>query len=102
MESLAAYISLGISIGAVILGIINHKRIRSSCCGATGSVSLDIEATTPTAAGPKTTPLLDAVHSDPGSRRVQSEEECNGRPGFQQEAFDEKESGSATESHLPK
>lgn len=47
MDSLAAYLSLAISIGAVVLGIINHKRIRSSCCGKQASVSLDIEATTP-------------------------------------------------------
>lgn len=46
-SSIAAYVSLAFSLGAVILGIINHKRIRSSCCGKEASVSLDIEATTP-------------------------------------------------------
>ena len=46
-SSIAAYISLAVSTGAVILGIINHKRIRSSCCGREASVSLDIEATSP-------------------------------------------------------
>ena len=46
-SSVAAYVSLAISTAAVILGIINHKRIRSSCCGKEASVSLDIEATTP-------------------------------------------------------
>ena len=46
-SSIAAYVSIGISIGAVILGIINHKRIRSNCCGKEASVSLDIENTSP-------------------------------------------------------
>jgi hypothetical protein len=46
-SSIAAYVSLGLSIGAAILGIINHKRIRSTCCGKEASVSLDIENTTP-------------------------------------------------------
>lgn len=46
-STIAAYVSLAISTAAVILGVINHKRIRSSCCGKEASVSLDIEATTP-------------------------------------------------------
>lgn len=52
MDALSGYIALAISIGAVVLGIINHRRIRSSCCGASGSLSLDIEATTPTKSDP--------------------------------------------------
>jgi hypothetical protein len=55
MDAISGYIALAISIGAVVLGIINHRRIRSSCCGASGSVSLDIEATTP----PKTESLVE-------------------------------------------
>lgn len=66
------YISLAISIGAVVLGIVNHRRIRSTCCGASGSLSLDIESTTPT----KTEPLVNAVHSSSSQGRIQSEEEC--------------------------
>ena len=46
-SSITAYVSLAISIGAVVLGVINHKRIRSNCCGKEASVSLDIENTTP-------------------------------------------------------
>lgn len=46
-STIAAYVSLAISTAAVILGLINHKRIRSSCCGKEASVSLDIETTTP-------------------------------------------------------
>jgi len=46
-STVAAYVSLAISTAAVVLGVINHKRIRSSCCGKEASVSLDIETTTP-------------------------------------------------------
>jgi len=46
-SSVGVYVSLALSLGAVVLGVINHKRIRSSCCGKEASVSLDIEATTP-------------------------------------------------------
>jgi len=48
MDSVAAYVSIALSIGAIVLGVINHKRIRSSCCGKEASVSLDIENTYPT------------------------------------------------------
>jgi hypothetical protein len=47
MDAISGYIALAISIGAVVLGIVNHRRIRSSCCGRSASLSLDIEATTP-------------------------------------------------------
>ena len=43
----SGYIALLISIGAMIIGAINHKRIRSNCCGREGTVSLDISPTTP-------------------------------------------------------
>lgn len=46
-STIAAYVSLAISTAAVVLGVINHKRIRSNCCGKEASVSLDIESTTP-------------------------------------------------------
>ena len=46
-SSVGVYVSLALSLGAVVLGVINHKRIRSSCCGKEASVSLDIESTTP-------------------------------------------------------
>lgn len=35
------------SIGAMIVGAINHRRIRSKCCGHEISTSIDIESTTP-------------------------------------------------------
>ena len=43
----SGYIALLISMGAMIIGVVNHRRIRSNCCGRQGSLSLDIEATTP-------------------------------------------------------
>jgi len=42
-----SYLSLAISIASVVLGIVNHKRVRSNCCGRIGVVSLDVEPTTP-------------------------------------------------------
>lgn len=40
-------VAIVISVGGSILGVINHKRIRSKCCGRELSASLDIEASTP-------------------------------------------------------
>jgi hypothetical protein len=36
-----------ISVAGSILGIVNHKRIRSNCCGRTVEASIDVENTTP-------------------------------------------------------
>ena len=58
MDSIAAYVSIALSIGAIVLGVINHKRIRSSCCGKEASVSLDIENTTPPAIEKKSETFL--------------------------------------------
>ena len=69
--TIAAYASVVISLAAVILGIIDHKRIRSSCCGKEASVSLDIEATTPPTQ--KSEPL---VYN--GLRSEDGKEESNG------------------------
>lgn len=37
----------GISIAGVIYTAINHKRVRSKCCGRLLEASLDVENTTP-------------------------------------------------------
>jgi hypothetical protein len=42
-----SYVTLAISLASIILGIINHRRIRSNCCGKVGTVSLDVDSTTP-------------------------------------------------------
>jgi len=39
--------SIVLSVGGTILAYINHKRIRSNCCGKEVSASLDVENTTP-------------------------------------------------------
>lgn len=43
----AGYISLAIAIGAMIVGVVNRKRIKSECCGRVATMSLDIDNTTP-------------------------------------------------------
>jgi hypothetical protein len=40
-------VGIAVSVLTAVVGIINHKRVRSSCCGKSGEVSLDIESTTP-------------------------------------------------------
>lgn len=41
------YVSFAVSIGSLILGIVNHRRIRSTCCGRSGDISIDIDRTSP-------------------------------------------------------
>jgi len=43
--SIIAWCGFAISIASAVLGIINHKRIRSNCCGLKTEVSLDISPT---------------------------------------------------------
>jgi hypothetical protein len=45
--AVVGYCSLVLSVGTIVLGVINHKRIRSNCCGHRVDVSLDVENTTP-------------------------------------------------------
>jgi len=45
--TIIAYTGLVTSIAGIIYGMINHKRIRSHCCGKVIVASIDIEATTP-------------------------------------------------------
>jgi len=49
LQSTISISALVLSIAGTVLGVINHKRIRSTCCGAKGEVSLDIESTKPEA-----------------------------------------------------
>lgn len=53
-NAILTYITLAVSIGSVVLGVINHRRIRSNCCGRLHTVSLDIDHT-----GANTSPLLE-------------------------------------------
>ena len=45
--SITSYVAITISIITTIIGIVNHKRLRSVCCNKKLEVSIDIEATTP-------------------------------------------------------
>lgn len=45
--SISGYVALGVALLYSLIGIINHKRIRSNCCGTKAEVSLDIENTSP-------------------------------------------------------
>ena len=46
--TIIAYTGFLLSIGTAVIGAINHKRIRSNCCGKKIESSIDIENTTPT------------------------------------------------------
>jgi len=43
---------VGIIVGVlgIVIGAINHRRLRSSCCGRKAEFSIDIENTTPNGA----------------------------------------------------
>jgi|CryBogDrversion2_8_1035294.scaffolds.fasta_scaffold66320_2 hypothetical protein len=56
-SSVISYLSIGISITGLIISAINHRHIRSSCCGKKYEASIDIDKTqTP----PKQTPFLNS------------------------------------------
>jgi hypothetical protein len=48
-NTLIAGVSLAVSLGGIVLGIINHKRIVSTCCRHELEASIDIDNTTPLA-----------------------------------------------------
>lgn len=50
--SIAGYISLCLMIVGSVVAAVNHRRIRSGCCGREVSISLDVDATTPPQAKP--------------------------------------------------
>jgi len=45
----AGIFSMAVHAAQALLQIVNHKRIRSTCCGKEMDTSLDIEETTPPA-----------------------------------------------------
>ena len=47
-SNIIALVSIALSVGTAVIGVVNHKRIRSTCCGKVAEASLDIENTTPT------------------------------------------------------
>lgn len=55
-NSITGYIAIGISAGGIILGIINHKFVRSKCCGKVLEASIDVGNTTPPNSSSKINP----------------------------------------------
>lgn len=47
VQAIMVYVSLIISIGGMIIGVINHKRIISKCNKRSAEMSFDINNTTP-------------------------------------------------------
>lgn len=45
--SIFAYVGTALGALSTLYAVINHKRVRSTCCGMKAEVSLDIESTTP-------------------------------------------------------
>ena len=45
--SIAGYVAIALSAATAIVGVVNHKRVRSTCCGKSADLSIDIENTTP-------------------------------------------------------
>jgi hypothetical protein len=41
------YIALTLTVAGSIYAAVNHKHIRSSCCGKKAEISLDIDTVTP-------------------------------------------------------
>ena len=70
-EGIVSYLSLALAVGGIAIGAVNHKRIRSSCCGVEKSISLDIDNTTPRA-GEK----AEAIEIPRRSERLAQKEEA--------------------------
>ena len=50
--TIMSIVGLVLGVSTTVIGVINHKRIRSNCCGKNISASFDIEQTTPTQTHP--------------------------------------------------
>ena len=64
---LYSVIALAFSIVSAVITAINHKRIRSNCCGKEQVVSIDIENTTPPTDKKNTTVIIADVSEPTGS-----------------------------------
>ena len=54
-QYILSVVAIIVSVGGTIIALINHKRLRSKCCGRNMEVSVDIENTTP----PKIKPAVE-------------------------------------------
>ena len=50
-SEVVSWAAIALSAATAVFGVINHRRLRSHCCGKNIEASLDVEATTPP--GPK-------------------------------------------------
>ena len=57
-NSILSVIALVVSVGGTIIGIINHKRIVSKCCGRKADLSLDIQDTRVDPVSPQKTAVV--------------------------------------------
>ena len=46
-SGILSVIAMVVSVAGTVLGILNHRRIRSNCCGRKLEASIDVEQTTP-------------------------------------------------------
>lgn len=44
---IVSWLSLALVVCGIVVGAVNHKRIKSQCCRHEATVSLDIDNTTP-------------------------------------------------------
>lgn len=44
---IGGYVAMALTILGAIYAAVNHKHIRSNCCGKRGEISLDIDTVTP-------------------------------------------------------
>jgi hypothetical protein len=51
-------VAIFVSVATSVIALINHKRIRSKCCGKEVVASVDIENTTPPRIAPAPEPVV--------------------------------------------
>lgn len=68
-----AIVGLIVSVGSSMLAIVNHRRIRSNCCGLPLVASIDVENTTPqecpSTLAPIRIPAPRSAHPEPSLRK---------------------------------
>ena len=57
-NSILGILALTISVLTTIVGIINHKKIKSKCCSRKFEVELDIDTTRPNSVAPSSSPVV--------------------------------------------
>ena len=63
-NTVVSSVALVVSVVTTVVGVINHKRIRSKCCGRDVVASVDIENTTPPRIAPAPEPIPSIVIGD--------------------------------------